>query len=129
MRRYLETQYLTGNRLDPDKGHPLIAVKAQRLWELTQNTDQENWFAAECYVHTFYDAVLPAIYDADASAARQLADAVDVFEPAPAGTHLIVNAFEAAIAALFVPAGNALLAQITGNSTGQPPLVKAVSGA
>lgn len=109
--RYLEERYLVSAKrgssrvwlLDSRKAHPLIAVKARRLCELTGNPDNTaNWFQAEEYARAFYSNIIPAVLTDSDESVKVILDLLH-FGDKMTGLDL-ANCFEAAIAIHFLNA-------------------------
>lgn len=111
IRQYLEDRYLQEGRIDAAKATGLIEIKARRLWEKGRRDGLQNWLTAESYVHGFYDSIVPAVCSGDHTCQRKVSDLVCALEPA-SGHHLIVNGFETAVAAAYLPSAFADVAAL-----------------
>ena len=114
VKRYLEEHYIsavsaTKYVLDYGKNpaNDIVRIKSNKVyyevatWDTDRHWNNEKcWLDAERYTKLYYENIIPAVIEADETAA----DAVfQAFDYSLKGAHRIINTFEMAIAIYFLP--------------------------
>ena len=100
---YLEDKYLQPDgKIDWKKAQPLVDKKADRIQEMKpdETNREKNKQNARIYIEMFYEHIIPGVLTDDS---EHVLNVLKSFQhgAAPAG-HMIINAFEAALAIYFL---------------------------